>query len=567
MNTSLRSPLMGESSSLSLEDILDESNKKISDSSEIKFTQNKGIYASNSFLSTIGRLLPFRSFFRGQLTQQKFEAGFDQLANIIGEKHDEKGVQVGVEKIFRDDFQEKVQNGTPITIKDIRDFFKKNMILGVQTGTSLKQEEEVSERCKQSISSPAPEKTQNIWSEKTYVPLEGGITCQHGEGLDTEDYPTAMTPRAFGQILGEKECTLLKNPPYGCVGLVETIEKRGLNAKKAIGEQAVAANKKLTSLNYFQALRTKLNGKEPTANTLEEARLAYNSGLPKGNLIAKEAFSPKMFKTILEGIDGENGLDEQIKKVENKLQDLKQYDNLSDDQIIAKYTVNLAAQDVDWKRFQVQVNGKLVNLGDQFDHVTVFKSAIKELTGEMLSDQQVHEMLVIISKDGRTAGFPTGKNIEIGLGFNTPEGDIKNGVKETVNITLSEDKQKILFSYRSADCYLGSVYVPNSEGKLEQISLNKDQDNNLVGPNSQRLAAHRAYTYTYTHPSGSTGLEKNSFESRFDLINSVQWYDNARLYEPKTIVDPLHQDVHEGEMSVSYQTDDHFNPNEINNLA
>ena len=124
------------------------------------------------------------------------------------------------------------------------------------------------------------------------------------------------------------------------------------------------------------------------------------------------------------------------------------------------------------------------------DSLQRFKESLTELTGRSINDREAFEIIRLIDREGRTAGFPTGSSSDDGLGLSIDPK--KEGSPETVTITFAAealDKPAHYdISYDSGDGYLSAITKQEKAG-YKTIKLN-------IAPNPDSTARNRSITFT-----------------------------------------------------------------------
>jgi hypothetical protein len=116
-----------------------------------------------------------------------------------------------------------------------------------------------------------------------------------------------------------------------------------------------------------------------------------------------------------------------------------------------------AGIEYDWPRFELKINGIIIKPAGEELNEERFKSQIEELTKLPCSPQQIEELKILMSRNGRTAGFASGSNLKTGLSLGTQLNTLHSR-SESVDITFSENRLKL--NYRTGATYLKNIDIP-----------------------------------------------------------------------------------------------------------
>jgi hypothetical protein len=179
----------------------------------------------------------------------------------------------------------------------------------------------------------------------------------------------------------------------------------------------------------------------------------------------------------------------------------------------------------DWKRFEIRINGKTFKPSGRELDETTFELEIATLLGKECPAPLLEELKMLMSTNGRTAGFASGTNIETGLNLGTKDNTL-HPRPEVVDISYEEGKFKL--NYRTGGVYLKGMDIPTGEEFPLGVHLTftKKDDNFFSNNRPEDIEGipevYGAYTYSLEPDLG----ESKSFRDRFEIERSLAAFGN-----------------------------------------
>ncbi|MFI0347721.1 MAG: hypothetical protein ACH346_02950 [Chthoniobacterales bacterium] len=207
----------------------------------------------------------------------------------------------------------------------------------------------------------------------------------------------------------------------------------------------------------------------------------------------------------------------------------------------------------DWNRFKLIIEDQPVvihsseldpkNPSSAANSLAQLKTALSRLSNRPISNREAFEIIRLIDKDGRTAGFPSGKNQASGIGFGT--APMEGSGSEKVEISFDSATETYDISRTSAPSYLKNIIIPEKITVREKIdgeytnvqrpqvieflvAVDSNGDaanikNETEHPELQRFKTSSTFTYRLTPPASdnSTGT--------VELVGSRQYYEPVVL--------------------------------------
>lgn len=190
----------------------------------------------------------------------------------------------------------------------------------------------------------------------------------------------------------------------------------------------------------------------------------------------------------------------------------------------------------DWSRFSLLINGAKVKFGtDPVENIKQLRSAITTLrSGEVPTDEELYQMVLLINNEGRTSGFTDGTKKGLGLGMQGSGKDCWHD--EQVEIKLTPDGKGLDFQYTSATAYLRQLRSRDSQGRLITYDLGSVPDlgggereiDRKFDRNIPQFYTNIKYNLYYSFP--ATPAEPDRVrEPDFKVNRSVQYYGPVEL--------------------------------------
>ena len=532
---------------LSLSQILENNETtSLSDSSQLKFSQEKGGIYSNSYKTT-GRFasaIAFVARFFLPATKQSFKEANSELANLIQKEYGDEAVAS-----FKTTFASRSTYGSPLTAGSVRRF------VSAYTA-SAKQSPSLSSTNVDALSNSYG-KTISSTYESLF--LKSG-TVKEGTTQEIQDAFENMPPADETKtILSSKVCSLSEIEYHTDPGMLPDItipsggyvkfhgaEERG-KMMSTLDSARLSASRKDIKLNFLgeaehaitvatetlQRLQQEnappseievATQKLPQAQEKKTLLLEETKGYEDWDLEKTACFccskgisnTIESFKETIQKkaaalskipvekrADAEAVLATEQRDLDRILNDTEGYQTWSSDKLLAYHELGI----VDWNRFELKINGAPIsfsNTRNRSQTLDAFKKEISKVTGKEVSDRQAYEMLSLISSEGRPAGFSAGTDPTIGLGLGRDPMGI---TKECVNLIPSSDGS-FNVNYTSGRAYLkGIANCASNDAPPTSFNLTLDRDMNPVDRATTDIPQFEVgikYTYHYTPPSDDT---------------------------------------------------------------
>ncbi len=173
---------------------------------------------------------------------------------------------------------------------------------------------------------------------------------------------------------------------------------------------------------------------------------------------------------------------------------------------------------VDWKGFELRV-GEVFKPGGVVWEEEDYSKAIEKLSGRKPCQEQLREMLCLISKRGRASHFPRGYNIETGMGI---EGELQKLEPDRFEIKFEKEENKFKLTCEVGRSYLRSIIKPYLVG--EKTMIRKFSFHREDGPPFKKeewpiVRKFSSCSYLPPHPQHPASVRE-----RFSLDQSIQGY-------------------------------------------